>query len=168
MGNLKQSFEEIKQVISDFANTNHRDYIKAIISIEKGIDDEKVLDVMYENFMQNDACELLSDKIEMPEFAYELTEKAKKNVLAIQVGSSFAFLEKTDLRDIILSQTEYRLNIEGKENLLYTGKSYEDRLKIIDFSKQHELELEPIDEYLIRDFTEEELFVEEKRYDLEL
>ena len=41
--------------IEDIVNDNHRDFIKAMISIEKGINDESVLDKLYDAYMDNDS-----------------------------------------------------------------------------------------------------------------
>ena len=55
--------------IEDMVNDNHRDFIKAMISIEKGINDESVLDKLYDAYMDNDSLNLLHD-----EFDYMLEE----------------------------------------------------------------------------------------------
>ena len=50
--------------IEDMANNNHRDFIKAIISIEKGINDENVLDKLYDDYMDNDSLNLLHEEFD--------------------------------------------------------------------------------------------------------
>lgn len=55
--------------IEDMVNDNHRDFVKAIISIEKGVHDESVLDKLYDAYMDNDSLNLLHD-----EFDYMLEE----------------------------------------------------------------------------------------------
>ena len=55
--------------IEDIVNDNHRDFIKAMISIEKGVNDESVLDKLYDAYMDNDSLNLLHD-----EFDYMLEE----------------------------------------------------------------------------------------------
>lgn len=47
--------------IEDMVNDNHRDFVKAIISIEKGINDENVLDKFYDAYMDNDSLNLLHE-----------------------------------------------------------------------------------------------------------
>ena len=50
--------------IEDMANNNHRDFVKAIISIEKGIDDESVLDKLYDAYIDNDSLNLLNEEFD--------------------------------------------------------------------------------------------------------
>ena len=48
----------------DMVNDNHRDFVKAIISIEKGINDESVLDNLYDAYMDNDSLNLLNEEFD--------------------------------------------------------------------------------------------------------
>lgn len=50
--------------IEDMVNDNHRDFVKAIISIEKGINDENVLDKFYDAYMDNDSLNLLHEEFD--------------------------------------------------------------------------------------------------------
>ena len=50
--------------IEDMVNDNHRDFVKAIISIEKGINDENVLDKLYDAYMDNDSLNLLHEEFD--------------------------------------------------------------------------------------------------------
>lgn len=50
--------------IEDMVNDNHRDFVKAIISIEKGINDESALDKLYDAYMDNDSLNLLHDEFD--------------------------------------------------------------------------------------------------------
>ena len=50
--------------IEDMVNDNHRDFVKVIISLEKGIDDESVLDKLYDAYMDNDSLNLLHDEFD--------------------------------------------------------------------------------------------------------
>ena len=54
-------YKAVRDRIEDMANNNHRDFVKAIISIEKGIDDESVLDKLYNAYMDNDNLDLLNE-----------------------------------------------------------------------------------------------------------
>ena len=54
-------YKAVRDRIEDMANNNHRDFVKAIISIEKGIDDESVLDKLYNAYMDNDKLNLLNE-----------------------------------------------------------------------------------------------------------
>ena len=43
---------------------NHKDFIKAIISVEKGINDESALDKLYDSYMDNDSLNLLHEEFD--------------------------------------------------------------------------------------------------------
>ena len=45
-------------------NDNHRDFVKVIISIEKGINDERDLDKLYDAYMDNDSLDLLNEEFD--------------------------------------------------------------------------------------------------------
>ena len=55
--------------IEDIVNDNHRDFVKAMISIEKGINDESTLDKLYDTYMDKDNLNLLNE-----EFDYMIEE----------------------------------------------------------------------------------------------
>lgn len=57
-------YKAVRDRIEDMANNNHRDFVKAIISIEKGIDDESVLDKLYNAYMDNDKLNLLNENFD--------------------------------------------------------------------------------------------------------
>lgn len=40
-------------------NDNHKDFVKAIISVEKGINDESTLDKLYDAYMDNDTVNFI-------------------------------------------------------------------------------------------------------------
>ena len=50
--------------IEDIVNDNHRDFVKVMISIEKGINDESALDKLYDAYMDNDSLNLLHDEFD--------------------------------------------------------------------------------------------------------
>ena len=62
----------MKARIEDLVNDNHRDFVKTIISIEKAINDESVLDKLYDDYMDNDSLNLLHE-----EFDYMIEELRK-------------------------------------------------------------------------------------------
>ena len=43
------------------AKDNHKDFVKAVISMEKGINDESSLDKIYDAYMANDTINLLHE-----------------------------------------------------------------------------------------------------------
>lgn len=54
-------YKDIRENIKKMANDNYKDFIKAIVGIEKGIDDEKALEEIYDKYMENDTSVLLSE-----------------------------------------------------------------------------------------------------------
>lgn len=54
-------YKTLRERIEDMVNDNHRDFVKVIISLEKGIDDESVLDKLYDAYMDNDSLNLLNE-----------------------------------------------------------------------------------------------------------
>ncbi len=50
--------------IEDMVNYNHKDFVKAIISMEKGINDESALDKLYDAYMDNDSLNLLHEEFD--------------------------------------------------------------------------------------------------------
>ena len=58
-------YETIRDKIEDMTNDNHRDFVKAVISMEKGINDENALDKLYEFYMENDSVNLLNEEFDV-------------------------------------------------------------------------------------------------------
>ena len=57
-------YKTMRDRIEDMVNDNHRDFVKAMISIEKGINDESTLDKIYDAYMDNDSLNLLHDEFD--------------------------------------------------------------------------------------------------------
>ena len=54
-------YKTMRDRIEDMAKDNHKDFVKAVISMEKGINDESALDKLYDAFMANDIINLLHE-----------------------------------------------------------------------------------------------------------
>lgn len=54
-------YKKLRNTIEKMIHTDHRNFVKALISIEKGIDDEGNLDKLYDAYMKNDTVHLLND-----------------------------------------------------------------------------------------------------------
>ena len=63
-GDKNMDYITMKARIEDIVNDNHRDFVKAMISIEKDINDENVLDKLYDAYMDNDSLNLLHDEFD--------------------------------------------------------------------------------------------------------
>jgi len=57
-------YKAMRYRIEDMAIDNHRDFVKAIISIEKGINDESALDKLYDAYIDNDSLNLLNEEFD--------------------------------------------------------------------------------------------------------
>ena len=54
-------FNEVKQTINQMIDDNYKDFITALVSIEKGITDQKALNIVFEDFMASDNGSLLHE-----------------------------------------------------------------------------------------------------------
>ena len=60
-GDKNMDYKTIRDKIEDMVNDNHKDFVKAVISMEKGINDESALDKLYDAYMANDTINLLHE-----------------------------------------------------------------------------------------------------------
>lgn len=60
-------YPEVKKTMEKMMQDNYPDFIKALISLENGVNDNKQLDKIYEVYMQADDISLLN-----PDFDYLL------------------------------------------------------------------------------------------------
>ena len=58
------AYKTMKNQIEDMVNDNHKDFVKAIISMGKGINDESALDKIYDAYMDNDSLNLLHEEFD--------------------------------------------------------------------------------------------------------
>ena len=72
-GDKNMDYKEMRNQIEDMVNDNHKDFVKAIISMEKGINDESALDKLYDAYMDNDSLNLLHE-----EFDYMIEDLRKQ------------------------------------------------------------------------------------------
>lgn len=57
-------FLETKQKIEEMMQKDYKTFVKALISIEKEINNQDALDMMYQKFMNTDEMHLLNDEFE--------------------------------------------------------------------------------------------------------
>ncbi|MGP1611683.1 MAG: single-stranded DNA-binding protein [Catonella sp.] len=70
------SFEAMKDTISFLAEYNHKDFIKAVISIETGVENEDILDNAYDNYMNDSVMGLVAEKF----YEYVEDENLEKGI----------------------------------------------------------------------------------------
>lgn len=63
-GDKNMDYKTMRNQIEDMVNDNHKDFVKAIISMEKGINDESALDKLYDAYMENDSLNLLHEEFD--------------------------------------------------------------------------------------------------------
>lgn len=113
------NYKEIRTMIEEMAKENHEDFVKALISFEKGIHDKEALGTLYERYMENDSMSLLHE-----EFDYMIDELRESG--QIRDNASFE-KEENDLVNIVG-------NVVGKmeviERVSKTGEAFE----VVNFS----------------------------------
>lgn len=108
-------YKDIRENIKKMANDNYKDFIKAIVGIEKGIDDEKALEEIYDKYMENDTSVLLSEG-----FDYMIDEMKEQ-------GKIDSIEEKDDLVNLIG-------NIVGEVKNLEKENANGEKFKVSNFS----------------------------------
>lgn len=58
------NYKTMRDNIGNIVNENHKEFVKAIISIEKGINDESALDKLYDTYMENSTMNLLYEEFD--------------------------------------------------------------------------------------------------------
>ena len=75
-------YKDMKAQLEQMATDNYKEFTKAFISFEKGIDDQSALDKLYDNYQNNDSMMLLNDTFD------EMIEELRENgELSQQVDS---------------------------------------------------------------------------------
>ncbi len=69
------SYEDIRNLIEEIGNSNYENFVKAVVSFEKGIDDINVLDKVYVEFMDNDTKGLVHEDFD--DMIAEFSEQEK-------------------------------------------------------------------------------------------
>ena len=64
MGSGKMKFLETKKAIEEMMQKDYKTFVTALISIEKGINNQDALDMMYQKFMNTDEMHLLNDEFD--------------------------------------------------------------------------------------------------------
>jgi len=113
------NYKEMRNKLEQMANENHEDFVKALISFEKGINDKDVLDKLYQEYMDNDSMSLLNDELDY------LIDEFRENG---QIKDSVA-IEKVD-NDLVNIVGNIVGEIETIERENKNGETF----KVINFS----------------------------------
>lgn len=137
------NYKEMKENIETMANENYEEFIKGLISFEKGINDEKALDSIYQSFMDNDTQELLNDEFdyvidslkEQGLIKEEAGVQEERDDLINIVGNVFQDIEKLELKNNqgepfkVVNFTVIS-NDEAGEKVFHNCSAYEDKAKL--------------------------------------
>ena len=112
-------YKTIRDRIEDMAKDNHKDFVKAVISMEKGINDESALDKLYEAYMANDTINLLHE-----DFDYMIEDLREQGQIK---DLPYVQQEKDDLVNIVG-------NVVGKVELIERENKNGEAFKVANFS----------------------------------
>lgn len=112
-------YKTMRNQIEDMVNDNHKDFVKAIISMEKGINDESALDKLYDAYMDNDSLNLLHE-----EFDYMIEDLREQGQIK---DLPYAQEEKDNLINIVG-------NIVGEVDVVERENKSGEAFKVANFS----------------------------------
>ncbi len=112
-------YKTMRNQIEDMVNDNHKGFVKAIISMEKGINDESALDKLYDAYMDNDTVNLLHE-----EFDYMIEDLREQGQIK---DLPYAQEEKDNLINIVG-------NIVGEVDVVERENKNGEAFKVANFS----------------------------------
>ena len=112
-------YKTIRDRIEDMAKDNHKDFVKAVISMEKGINDESALDKLYDAYMANDTINLLHE-----DFDYMIEDLREQGQIK---DLPYVQQEKDNLINIVG-------NIVGKVDIIERENKDREAFKVANFS----------------------------------
>ena len=112
-------YKTIRDRIEDMVNDNHKDFMKAIISMEKGINDESALNKFYDAYMDNDSLNLLHE-----EFDYMIEDLREQGQIK---DLPYVQEEKDNLINIVG-------NVVGKVDVIERENKNGEAFKVANFS----------------------------------
>ena len=118
-GDKNMDYKTIRDKIEDMVNDNHKDFMKAIISMEKGINDESALDKLYDAYMDNDTVNLLHE-----EFDYMIEDLREQGQIK---DLPYVQEEKDNLINIVG-------NVVGKVDVIERENKNRGAFKVANFS----------------------------------
>ena len=68
-------YKEMRKEVENMINNSYSDFVKAVVGIELGINDEKGLDLIYDKYMEDDSAGLLNENFDY--IVDELKEQGK-------------------------------------------------------------------------------------------
>lgn len=118
------SYQDVKNTIEDIIN--YEGFVKTLISIEKGVEDENTLDELYDRFMDNDGVNLINDYFDEALFDMEQENTVSE---AIKIRENVSSDKTNDKKPI---NKEKSLLEELKKNKVKTKSRDSKKEKISD------------------------------------
>ncbi len=118
-GDKNMDYKTMRNQIEDMVNDNHKDFVKAVISMEKGINDESALDKLYDAYMDSDSLNLLHE-----EFDYMIEDLREQGQIK---DLPYVQEEKDNLVNIVG-------NIVGKVDVVERENKNEEAFRVANFS----------------------------------
>ena len=112
-------YKTMRNQIEDMVSDNYKDFVKAVISMEKGINDESALDKLYEAYMDNDTVNLLHE-----EFDYMIEDLREQGQIK---DLPYVQEEKDNLVNIVG-------NIVGKIDVVERENKNGEAFQVVNFS----------------------------------
>ncbi|MGY6771616.1 hypothetical protein [Gallibacterium sp. ZY190522] len=113
------NYKEMRNAIEQMANENHKDFTKALISFEKGINDKDALDKLYDEYMEKDSMSLLNE-----EFDYMIDELRESGQMK---ENKIVQKDDNDLVNIVG-------NVVGKVEVVERENKKGEPFKVVNFS----------------------------------
>ncbi len=112
--NSASSFNELKEKIKTLQESNYQDFVKAMISIEYSIEDEKILDNIYNQYMAKDNVSLFNSEF-IEEELYIQSER-KEDIELEKEKSEKASEEEKEVSQSIKDPEQKLSDIDKKEH----------------------------------------------------
>lgn len=98
-------YKEMRKEVENMINNNYSDFVKAVVSVELGINNEKGLDLIYDKYMEDDSAGLLNENFdyiidelkEQGKIIDNQTELSEDKSLVNIIGNISGEVEKTEI-----------------------------------------------------------------------
>lgn len=98
-------YKDVRKEVENMINNNYSDFVKAVVSVELGINDEKGLDLIYDKYMEDDSAGLLNENFdyiidelkEQGKIIDNQTELSEDKSLVNIIGNISGEVEKTEI-----------------------------------------------------------------------
>lgn len=142
--NNKMDYKDIKSTVNKMINSNYEDFVKVIISVEKGINNKEALDILYSQFMDNDGMNLLHEEFDymIDELVVEgvITNEEKEVELSEYVGNVVSDVKVEEVEGkngkFKVANFSIAINEENGESKFVNISAYGDKTKFVQDMKK--------------------------------